>query len=102
MAKQPRGYQLEALELFERLNAVLCVLDCGLGKTLVATLAAKQKDLPAIIVAPKHLTRQWQASLIEEGISADDIFVYDRPTHTKKKQDYEGEFAEWLTNENTR
>lgn len=60
----PREYQRIAADLALRTGALLICDDLGLGKTVssICTLTAPGA-LPAVVVAPTHLCRQWEAQL---------------------------------------
>lgn len=60
MALPPRPYQAVASEIAHVTGRLLVADELGLGKTVVAlSLLARQGALPAVIVLPTHLPRQW-------------------------------------------
>lgn len=59
-----RDYQLTAADLCLATGQLLLGDQLGLGKTLSGMLTFRHPEaLPALVVAPTHLTRQWQAEL---------------------------------------
>lgn len=66
LAKPLRQYQAIAVEVFLRNQGLLVGDDLGLGKTVTAMGTLTQKaSLPALVVCPVHLCRQWQSMLGE-------------------------------------
>lgn len=60
----PREYQRIAADLALRTGALLVADDLGLGKTVVAICALSAPGvLPAVIVTPTHLSRQWEVQI---------------------------------------
>lgn len=77
MAVPPREYQRLAAELFLTGKRLLLADDLGLGKTASAICALCDPcTLPALVVCPTHLPRQWQAELAR--------FLPDLKTHILK------------------
>lgn len=64
--REPRDYQLEALEAWRRAGGRgVVVLPTGAGKTLVALLAIRDRSRSALVVAPTlELVRQWYDELV--------------------------------------
>lgn len=63
-AREPRTYQLQAADLCLSTGNLLVADDVGLGKTFTGLLLLRDPEaLPAIVVAPTHLTRQWLREL---------------------------------------
>ena len=61
MALPPRDYQKVAADLAINTGGLLCADELGLGKTVTAlAMLADPSSLPALIVVPAHLPRQWQ------------------------------------------
>jgi len=62
--ERPYDYQAQAAELCRRRGRLLCTDDMGLGKTVtgIATIT-DPGQLPALIVPPTHLVRQWAEKL---------------------------------------
>lgn len=59
-----RGYQLEADAIVHATGRLLLGDDLGLGKTLSALLRLRDPEaLPALVVCPVHLCKQWLAEL---------------------------------------
>jgi superfamily II DNA or RNA helicase len=59
-----RTYQLEAVALAQGVGRLLIGDDLGLGKTASAIgITALPEALPALIVCPTHLCRQWESEL---------------------------------------
>lgn len=57
-------YQLQAADLALTTGGLLLADDLGMGKTFSALLMLRNpKALPALIVVPTHLARQWQEEL---------------------------------------
>lgn len=63
---KPRKYQLQANEIFDHKKRYLLADPFGMGKTLTSILPMFKKErLPAIVVCPTHLPRQWKELGIE-------------------------------------
>lgn len=63
-ARQPREYQSIAAELARASRGLLLADDLGLGKSMSGLLLLLDPELlPALIVCPTHLPRQWQSEL---------------------------------------
>jgi SNF2-related domain len=63
---EPRPYQLVVPAIARATGRVLCADALGLGKTLEGSLILCEPDaLPAVVVAPTHLTRQWLQKLFQ-------------------------------------
>ncbi|MCA9627648.1 MAG: DEAD/DEAH box helicase, partial [Myxococcales bacterium] len=61
LALPPRPYQVQAATLAWATGALLLADDLGLGKTVTAlTLLSRPEVLPAVVVVPAHLPRQWK------------------------------------------
>lgn len=59
-----RDYQRVAADLVLTTGALLCGDDLGLGKTMTGLLVCGAPEaLPALVVCPTHLTRQWVGEL---------------------------------------
>lgn len=66
LAKPPRGYQLAVPQLLEATGGLLLADDVGLGKTVSSICAMMvPENLPAVVVCPAHLPRQWAGALAE-------------------------------------
>lgn len=78
MALPPREYQRDAAALVLASGGLLLADDVGLGKT-VSTICVftDPRALPALVVAPTHLPRQWQRELGR--------FLPDLRTHVLRK-----------------
>ncbi|MBY0238616.1 MAG: DEAD/DEAH box helicase [Burkholderiaceae bacterium] len=64
LAEPPRQYQEFAAALLEVKPGYLLADDLGLGKTVSAICPmVKPANLPALVVCPAHLPRQWKAML---------------------------------------
>lgn len=64
LALPPRDYQRVAADLALRSGSLLLADDVGLGKTVSAiAMLSDARTLPALIVTPTHLPKQWQAEL---------------------------------------
>lgn len=64
--KQARHYQLLARDFYYKVGRFLLGDDLGLGKTVSAIVGLINPDmLPAIIIAPSHLSVHWQEKLAE-------------------------------------
>lgn len=64
MAVPPREYQKRAAALLIACGGLLLVDDFGLGKTCTGICGMAAEDgLPALVVCPVHLQRQWIAQL---------------------------------------
>jgi superfamily II DNA or RNA helicase len=63
-ARAARSYQLQAADLCLSTGNLLLADDLGLGKTFSGLLLLRDPEaLPALVVAPTHLTRQWLREL---------------------------------------
>lgn len=63
-AKEPREYQLQAIDLLRERGRLLLTDEVGLGKTFTALLNLLHDDaLPALIVPPTHLPTRWADEL---------------------------------------
>ena len=63
-AREPYDYQLQAADLALTTGRLLLGDDLGLGKSFAALLLLRHPDaLPALVVCPVHLQRQWLAEL---------------------------------------
>lgn len=59
-ARQARDYQLVAADLMLETGRLLLCDDLGLGKSMAGLLVLRDPEaLPALIVCPTHLPRQW-------------------------------------------
>lgn len=64
LALPPREYQRQAAQMLLVSRGLLVADDVGLGKTCTAICAMTQPDtLPALVVCPTHLPRQWAAQI---------------------------------------
>lgn len=64
LALQPRTYQRQAAEVYLAAGSLLLADDVGLGKTCSAICSLTDAGtLPALVVCPAHLTRQWQKEI---------------------------------------
>lgn len=64
--KTLRGYQQQSVDLLAHRNAFILTDEVGMGKTLTAAAAVNRADaLPAVVVAPAHLTGRWADELRE-------------------------------------
>lgn len=64
VAKIPRDYQLQALQLVSVRRRILLGDDVGLGKTFTSLLTTTLPDaLPALVVPPTHLPPRWVTEL---------------------------------------
>lgn len=65
-AVRPRDYQLEADAIVHATGRCLIADDLGLGKTFSASLRLRDPEaLPAAVVVPAQIPRQWQARIGE-------------------------------------
>lgn len=79
--KKPRAYQVQAAKLWHAMKGLLVADDLGLGKTVSAAMGLlEQRMRPALVVAPTHLTGQWQDAIHE--------FFKGMRTHIIKQQNY--------------
>lgn len=60
-----RDYQRTAIELWLTRRTVLLADDVGVGKTATAIGGVASGLLPAVIVCPTHLPRQWKAEFVK-------------------------------------
>lgn len=64
LALPPREYQRVAADLMLRRDSLLLADDLGVGKSVSAICTLVAPDaLPALVVVPKHLQRQWQREI---------------------------------------
>lgn len=64
LARDPRDYQLVAADLALSTGGLLLADDLGLGKSMSGLLVLRDPSaLPALIVCPTHLPRQWEGEL---------------------------------------
>jgi SNF2 family DNA or RNA helicase len=62
--RTPREYQLTAADLALATGQLLIADDLGLGKTMTGLLVLRNPDaLPALVVCPTHLPRQWEQEI---------------------------------------
>jgi superfamily II DNA or RNA helicase len=89
--KQLFAWQKRVLERAKGM-AFFCIdAACGTGKTLAAIAVAFAKGLPVIVIAPGHdLCNQWKETLEENGVEAEDIWMYT-PDRTREEA-----FSTWL------
>jgi SNF2 family DNA or RNA helicase len=66
LAKPPRDYQAREAELYLARGGLLVGDDVGLGKTITGICSfTDSRTLPAVVVLPAHLPKQWTAKLRE-------------------------------------
>lgn len=58
-----RDYQLRVPPIHELTKGLLLADDVGLGKTPSAIFTLDEKRLPAVVVCPAHLPRQWEREI---------------------------------------
>jgi superfamily II DNA or RNA helicase len=93
----PYRWQNTALARFVRAAFFALICDCGCGKTLAALLIARAKQLPVIIIAPRHrLCAQWAEAVRECAGPDEDIWVYDRNEERTGGEAYARRYREWL------
>lgn len=85
-----------AIERFWAKDFFGLLFDCGTGKTRTAIQIASRKKRSNTVIAPKNTCKQWKAALIDSGVSAKDIFIYDSSEMKKKK--VKKAFQEFLEN----
>jgi DNA excision repair protein ERCC-3 len=73
-----RGYQREAIDLFEKSGAGVVVLPCGAGKTVVGIGAMVEGQSSTLILVTNSVSaRQWRDEIIARTtLSAEDIGEY--------------------------
>lgn len=59
-----------ALDTINRHNGVIVADVVGLGKSIIGATVARNLNLRTIIIAPPHLTQQWEDYRIEFGVNA--------------------------------
>lgn len=65
MCYPPRHYQAQAIEIYLRSGKLLIADQMGLGKTVCALGSfCNPKTLPALIVMPGHIQKQWQRDFL--------------------------------------
>lgn len=92
--REPYGYQKGIIERSVKRKITMVEAACGTGKSLIAGQTAIGKGKPTVIITPKNITDDFRAELIADGVSPDDIWVYDADESHKK--DYYEEFEKWL------
>jgi len=64
--KEPRDYQLSAVDLLRARGALLLTDEVGLGKTFTGLLNLVHADaLPAVVIPPTHLPKRWLTELTD-------------------------------------
>lgn len=97
LALPARAYQVFAAQLLAVKFGLLLADDVGLGKTVSAIAAMVDPEkLPALVVCPAHLTRQWKAELAEFAPQLRTAIlrkgsVYDLAPRRRKKHEGQGE-----------
>ena len=73
-----RGYQREAIDLFDKSGAGVVVLPCGAGKTVVGICAMVEGQSSTLILVTNSVSaRQWRDEIIARTtLTADDIGEY--------------------------
>lgn len=92
--REPYGYQKGIIERSVKRKMTMVEAACGTGKSLIAGQTAIGKGKPTIIITPKNVTDDFRKELVADGVSPDDIWVYDAGESHKK--DYYEEFEKWL------
>lgn len=65
-AREPRDYQLVAADMVLSVGRLLVIDELGLGKTFTGLLVLRDpRALPAVVICPTHLQRQWLRELHE-------------------------------------
>ena len=96
--REPREYQLQAADLVLTTSRLLLADDVGLGKTFSGLLVLRHPEaLPALVVCPTHLTRQWLGELhasfpMLKGHIVDRMAPYD----PSKRRDMRGHHPDVL------
>lgn len=93
LAEPARDYQKFAAQMLTLKSGYLLADDLGLGKTVSAIISMTvPANLPAVVVCPAHLPRQWAAMLrrFAPGLSTHIVkkgTPYDmRPTHGRQRR----------------
>lgn len=74
-----------ALDTINRHNGVIVADVVGLGKSIIGATVARNLNLRTIIIAPPHLTQQWEDYRIEFGVNA---MVFSRGNLDKVRDFY--------------
>jgi SNF2 family DNA or RNA helicase len=65
LALPARDYQLFAAQMLDLKRGLLLADDLGVGKTVSAIVPmARAENIPAVVVAPPHLLRQWEEQIV--------------------------------------
>lgn len=85
----------------DRISAIVAA--CGTGKTRTGIRLAVAKfvarHLPVIVIAPKHLTKQWRDDILEIDGPGEKVWIYDSGEARKNPEKYANEFNAWLKDE---
>ena len=95
MKKNPYEWQKKAIAEKKGEEFFMLNCSCGLGKTYTFIEIIRNHPSPKIIIAPKNICNQWKEELKDEGIQEKEIWVFDRPTMTKKPEPYKKNFMDW-------
>lgn len=92
--REPWNYQKGIIERSINRPYTMVQADCGTGKSLMASQTAIGKGKPTLIITPRNVMDDFKAELIADGVSEEDIFVYD--VAASHKSGYFEAFAKWL------
>jgi hypothetical protein len=79
MALPARAYQAQAVEIYLKKGSLLLADQMGLGKTVCAIASfTDQRTLPALVVCPTHLVKQWQNDFLPRFLPGARVEVVKR------------------------
>lgn len=91
-AREPRPYQLTAADLCATTGGLLCTDEIGLGKTFTGLLLLRDPAaLPALVVCPTNLPRQWVREQVKSFPDLLAHIVTSRTVYDPKVPDRDGE-----------
>jgi len=95
--KKPYEWQKQAIAQKKNKEFFMLNCSCGLGKTYTFIEIIRDHKNAKIIIAPKNICGQWKNELMDEGIAAEKIWVYDQPEASKNPVLYKQKLVYWIT-----
>lgn len=96
MKKKPYKWQKEAIKQKKNKEFFMLNCCCGSGKTYTFIEIVRDHSNAKLVIAPKNICEQWKDELIDEGIKAETIWVFDQPEMSKNPILYKQQFIDWL------